>query len=284
MTTRLPKGSRPKIPLHTGIVVPDDDAPDDIEPLPDAMNQLPHFTETIEIVKTVLRGLSAALVSGDTPIYYYEEDEEDGEEGEQKTVRPDCYAVFDVDVAAIMRRNGYFIREVNKAPDFALEIASKSTYEHDLGPKRDIYARLGIREYWLFDATGGKFYGEPLVGETLVDGEYRRIELHRNDAGLVWGRSAVLGLDLCWDNGRLRFYDPETGEYRLNMAELVDAVAERDRTIAERDRALRDAGRALDAERAARRNAETRAAAAEAALESERARIRQLEEELRRRQ
>ncbi len=296
MSTRLPPGSRPK--LAPGIVIPDDDAPDDIVPLPDAMNQLPHFTETIEVVKTVFRGLPAALVSGDTPIYYEED-------GEQRIVRPDCYVAFGVDTEAIMRRNGYFMRRVRKAPDFALEIASESTHTEDTGRKRDIYARLGIGEYWRFDATGGEYYGEPLVGEALVAGEYRRVEMQRNGDGMVWGRSEALGLDLCWDKGRLRFYDPSAGEYRLNMGELVDAVAERDRIIADRDRALRDAESAVDAERAGRQDAEALSAAAEtranaeaearrnaeaalqseqAAREADRARIRQLEEELRRRQ
>ncbi len=168
------------------------------------MNQLPHFTETIEVVKTVFRGLPAALVSGDTPIYYEEE-------GEQRIVRPDCYVAFGVDTEAIMRCNGYFMRRVRKAPDFALEIASESTHTEDMGRKRDIYARLGIGEYWRFDATGGKYYGEPLVGEVLVGREYRRIEIQWNGEGLVWGRSETLGLDLCWDAGRLRFYDRRPG-------------------------------------------------------------------------
>ena len=296
MTTRLPPGSQPQ--LSPNIIVPDHDAPDDLEPLPDAMHQLPHFTETIEVVKTVFRGLPAALVSGDTPIYYEEE-------GQQRIVRPDCYVAFGVDTVATLRRNGYFMRLVNKPPDFALEIASESTHMEDTGRKRDLYARLGIGEYWRFDATGGEFYREPLVGEVLIDGEYRRTEMQRNEEGLVWGRSETLGLDLCWDKGRLRFYDPVTGEYRLNMGELVDAVAERDRIIVERERiiverdqALREAEIAIDAERAARQDAETRAAAdaearrdAEAALQTEQAardadrtRIRQLEEQLRRRQ
>ena len=42
-------------------------------------------------------------------------------------------------------------------------------------------------EYWRFDSTGGDFYGEPLVGEQLVDGEYRRIELERESDGMVRG-------------------------------------------------------------------------------------------------
>ena len=218
----------------------------------------------MQAIRTFLRSQPATLVSGDTPIYY------DDEEGRQRIVRPDCYVAFGVDTAAIMRRNGYFIRSVGKPPGFALEIASASTHDEDTGRKRGLYAWLGIGEYWRFDATGGEFYGEPLVGEVLVDGEYQRLEVQQNDDGLLWGHSPALGLDLCWEGGRLRFYDPATGEYRRNLAESEDAY---------------------ESERTARQDAETRAVTeaearrnAEAALEADRARIRHLEEELRRQQ
>ena len=247
MTTRLPPGSRP--PFAPNIIRPDPDAPDDLEPLPDGMYQEPHFTETVQIVRTIFASEPAVLVSGDTPIYY------DDAEGRQRIVRPDCYVAFDVDTVAIMRRNGYFMRLVGKPPGFALEIASESTYTEDLGRKRDLYARLGIGEYWRFDATGGEFYGEPLAGEVLEDGEYRRLEIRRDDEGRTWGSSPALGMDLCWDEGRLRFYDPARAEFRRNLLESEIRAAD----------------------------AETRAADAEAALEAARARIRQLEEELRRR-
>ncbi len=241
MTARLPPGSSP--PFASNIIRPDPDAPDDLEPLPDGMYQEPHFTETVQIVRTIFASEPAVLVSGDTPIYY------DDEEGQQRIVRPDCYVAFDVDTVAIMRRNGYFMRLVGKPPGFALEIASVSTYTEDLGRKRYLYARLGIGEYWRFDPTGSDFYGEPLVGEVLVDGEYRLLEMRRDDEGRIWGSSPALGMDLCWDDGRLRFYDPVTGEFRRNMVELEAA---------------------LQSEREAREDAQ--------------ARIRQLEEELRRRQ
>ena len=262
MTTRLPPGRRPQ--LSSNIIVPDPDAPDDLEPLPDAMYQEPHFTETMQVVRTLFQGEPNILVSGDTPIYY------DDEEGRQRIVRPDCYVAFDVDTVAILRRNGYFMRLAGKPPGFALESASESTYTEDLGCKRDLYARLGIGEYWRFDSTGGEFYSEPLVGEVLVDGEYRQLEIRRDDDGRVWGSSPALGMDLCWDNGRLRFYDPARGEFRRNLSESEDAY--------ESERAAREEAEArANAEAAARLNAE-------AALQSERARIRQLEEELHRRQ
>ena len=290
MTTGLPP-SRPTA-IVPYLVTPDPDAPDDHEPLPDAMLQEPHFSETMQVVRTYFLGRSAALVSGDSPIYYNDQD------GEQQIVRPDCYIAFDVDEEAIRRRNGYFLRDVGRPPDFALEIASESTHTEDTGRKRGIYARLGIREYWRFDSTGGKFYPEPLSGELLEEGKYRPIEMQCNAEGVVWGRSPALGLDLCWYAGRLRFYDPSAGAYRRNLAEaeaaiLIEQTARRDaeaRTNAEAA-ARRDAEARANAEAAARRDAEARANAeaaarqdAEAARGADQARIRRLEEELRRRQ
>ena len=86
---------------------------------------------------------------------------------------------FGVDVDSILRFNTYRLWEVGKPPDFVLEIGSSSTANNDLGDKRNLYARLGIGEYWRFDATGQDFYREPLAGEFLAEGEYRRFELHR---------------------------------------------------------------------------------------------------------
>ena len=122
--------------------------------------------------------------------------------------------------------NGYFIREVGKAPDFALEIASVSTYENDLGPKRDLYARLSIGEYWRFDATGGQYYAQPLAGETLVDGEYHPIEINREADGIIRGHSPTLGL--CWFDGDLYFFDPATQTWLENLLQAkarADAAA-----------------------------------------------------------
>ena len=196
------------------IVFPGPDAAPDIdEPLPDAMFQVPHYTETLEVLRTHFSLYPLTLVYGNSPIYYTDD------EGETRRVMPDCYVTFGVNAEAIRRRNGFFLHEVGQAPDFALEIASVSTYRNDLGPKRDLYARLGIGEYWRFDPTGGQYYGESLVGETLVDGEYHRHRMHQEDNGLVWGHSPALGLDLCWEPGRLRFFNPATGLYLLNLRE-----------------------------------------------------------------
>jgi Uma2 family endonuclease len=43
-------------------------------------------------------------------------------------------------------------RFLSVVPDLVVEVLSPSTQRRDRGPKRDIYERNGVREYWLLDA------------------------------------------------------------------------------------------------------------------------------------
>lgn len=47
------------------------------------------------------------------------------------------------------------IRNVQGAPDLVVEILSKGTRGRDLGEKRDLYERSGVREYWAIDPERG---------------------------------------------------------------------------------------------------------------------------------
>ena len=129
----------------------------------------------------IFGGRLDVFISGAFYICY---DKTDG----NRRLQPDCFIAFDVDAEAV-RYNlpNYWIWEVGKPPDFVMEIASPTTFENDLGDKRDMYAELGIAEYWRFDPTGGELYGLPLVGERLVDGEYQEYRLHVEPDGTVWG-------------------------------------------------------------------------------------------------
>ena len=133
---------------------------------------------------------------------------------------PDC-AIADgiADPDAVIWRNGYVISEVGKPPDFVLEVASRSAGRRDYTVKRDSYAELGVREYWRFDPTGGRYHNAPLAGDTLVDGEYVALEIVSEPDGRHWGYSEFLGLELWWEEEKLRFRDPETGEYLLTPEE-----------------------------------------------------------------
>ena len=234
MTTKLP------IPTYSKdeIFYPETDG----LPLPDSLEQEPFFIEILATLKAFLEDLDV-LVSGNTIIYYMEGDP-------NLSVAPDCYIVFGIGRAALLElHRTYRVWEAGKFPDFVLEIGSPSTADNDLGPKRELYARLGASEYWRYDPTGGDYYGDPLVGEYLVEGEYRCFEMMSDPDGLPRAHSPLLNLDLRWEEGRLRFYNPVTGRWLENTSEsIARAESERDARVAAEVRAADAEARAADAE------------------------------------
>ena len=179
----------------------------------------------------------------------------------EERLAPDCVVAFGVNPDAIVARNGYVISDVGKPPDFVLEVASRSTGRRDYTVKRAGYAGYGVGEYWRFDHTGGRYHDAALAGDRLVNGVYEPIRINEEPDGVRWGHSPVLGLDLCWERGELRFYDPAAGEYLPSPAEL-------------------EAQRAAAEARAV--GAEARVATERAARLSAEAELRQLREQLRR--
>ncbi len=186
-------------------------------------------------------------------------------------VSPDVYLAFGVDTQAIRPRKLYLPWEVGKPPDWVLEIASSSTGREDVGRKRDIYAHIGVPEYWRFDPTEeSKYHGQKLAGDRLVDGEYQPIELTTAPDGILKGYSDVLALSLCWDDGWPRLYNPATDTYLEGWQQVWAA-----REVAEL--------RATEAELRAAAS-ETRAAAERARRRAVESELQQLRAQLRRRQ
>ncbi len=195
---------------------------------------------------------------------------------------PDCVVAFGVNPEAIVARNGYVISEVGQPPDFVLEVASRSTGRRDYTVKRAGYASYGVGKYWRFDHTGGRYHDVALAGDRLVDGVYEPIKINEEPDGVRWGHSPVLGLDLCWDRGDLRFYDPAVGMYLPSPMDLqAQRAAAESRAVGAEDRAAaeRAARRAAEAERDA---AQERAAAERVARQSFQAELQRLREQLRR--
>ena len=150
---------------------------------------------------------------------------------------PDLMVAFDVDPAAYYRSNAYFISEHGKPPDFVLEIASRSTGRIDVVEKRELYAALGMPEYWRFDETG-EYHGARLAGDQLVDGRYEPFAIEERADGSLQGYSPVLNLNLRWENGQLIWYDPATARPILTYQNQRErAEVERQRADAERQRA-----------------------------------------------
>ena len=155
---------------------------------------------------------------------------------------PDLLVAFGADPEAYRASNGYVITEQGKPPDFVLEIASRRTGREDTGPKRRDYANIGIPEYWRFDETG-EHHGERLAGKRLADGEYVAIDIEELPDGSLQGYSPVLDLYLRWERGELVFYDPATGR---RIVTLENERARADTAEAERN-AEREAGAAAEA-------------------------------------
>ena len=225
------------------------------EPVEDGMLQNPIIEDIASILRVHFKPRTdSALVSGPTFILYDINDP-------NARIAPDCYVVFDVDAKAIVGHNSYRVWQWGKPPDFVLEVASDSTALRDINEKREIYARIGAREYWRFDPSGGLHYGDALAGDRLVGGAYEPYEVRVDEDGNLWGHSDALNLDFYWRGERFWVRDSATGEW-LNFLEAELAAYEVTR------QAHGDAVRAHEATRSAhRREREARLAAEERARE-----------------
>jgi Uma2 family endonuclease len=143
-----------------------------------------------------------------------------------------------------------------RPPSLVVEVTSRKTRRKDTGPKKDLYERIGVEEYILFDPLGD-YLRPQLQGYRLLRGRFQPIPL-AEDGTLL---SRTTGLRMRPEGRRLRLIDAATGEPLL-WAEETEA---------------------------AKREAEARAQAAEAKAAEETAsrhateeRLRALEEELKR--
>ena len=184
-------------------------------------------------------------VVGNLLVYYQQGDR-------NKSVSPDLMVVLG---ASKHVRSSYRVWEEPKAPDFVLEIASESTYRADRGEKRDIYADMGVLEYWQYDPVGS-YLDPPLLGLRLVEGRYVPIPAMAQE-GVLTVRSEVLGLELHLTSGAsvreaLHFYNPVRAEYLRTYREEAQARLKAEDRLEQTEDELRQTQERLREERAAR--------------------------------
>ena len=175
----------------------------------------------IQMFEHHFREANNIYVSGNLLIYY--------EEGNpRKSIAPDVFVVFG---AGKKPRRTYLTWEEGNTPDFVLEVASPSTYQHDFGSKKELYASvLAVKEYYIYDPYGD--ITPSFVGYRLVNGEYQEI-------AFVDGRlpSTVLDLELAEHEGNLRLYNPATQRWLQPPEERAEQVeAELAKALAELER------------------------------------------------
>lgn len=177
------------------------------EPLGETDIHIDEMMEARQALKKRYRDEPRVYVAGNLPIFY--------EEGNPSArVAPDVFVVFGVPKQP---RRSYKLWEERRPPSFVLEVTSRATRLDDRGNKRVQCEELGVFEYFLFDPEAD-YLDPPLQGFRLRGETYELIE--GDDEGNL--ASQVLGLGLQRDDeGRLRFFEPATGQRLLRIEEHI---------------------------------------------------------------
>ncbi len=259
--------------------LPEDIYPEsDGQPMAEADRHRKDMTYLVDALGYHFRDRPDVYVTGNLFLYY--------EEGNPAAcVAPDLFVVVGV---APGDRKTYRLWEEGRVPSMVVEVTSKSTQRKDQ-EKKSLYARLGVREYFMFDPEGD--YLQPsLQGFRLRGRQYRPLG-SAADGSL---RSRALGLTLTVEGNRLRMIESATGVRLLRLDEAHsqtqaaenEAVKQAARAVQQATRAAQEATARRAAEQrsaeeaAARRAAEEQLAEEAAARRAAEERIARLEEKL----
>ena len=186
--------------LKNPIVYPEPDG----SPMAESDDARNYLIYGVEALKLLLQNHPDAYVSGNLWLSY--------ERGvPDAVVCPDVFVVFGVENRP--RRSYKVWEEGGKTPDWVLEVTSSNTRNEDEERKPGIYAKMGVAEYFQYDPTGD--YLKPaLKGRRLKGKRYQMITPEVLEDGTRCFASEVLGVELrLLPDGRLRFFNPESGEY-----------------------------------------------------------------------
>jgi Uma2 family endonuclease len=234
----------------------------DGEPMTESDPTRDYLVYCVEALNIYFGSRRSVYVSGNLFIYY--------ERGNNKAVvSPDVFVVFGV--SKHQRRSYQVWKEDNKIPSFILEITSKTTKREDEKTKPELYARLGVQEYFQYDPTGDYLHPQ-LKGYQLIDRQYQPMTPQVCQGTALSIHSQTLGLDLCLldptfpvlidtESGvpvplELRFFDPQTGEKLLTYRESEQAREQAEQARLAEAQAREQAEQARLAEAQAREQAE----------------------------
>jgi Uma2 family endonuclease len=119
----------------------------------------------------------------------------------KKRITPDVLVALDVPDHV---RLSYKVWEEKQAPRAVFEITSRKTRKVDFGRKREIYAHIGVAEYYLFDPLG-HYLDPPLRGYQLAGNEYVERKLEALPQFAEKSLNGARGWRLFSDNLQLEF-------------------------------------------------------------------------------
>ena len=194
-------------PTETADLYPESDG----KPMAETERHFRELIKNMSRIETHFAHLPGVYVMGDMMMYY--------EEGNpRKSISPDIFVAFGI---GKKERRIYKIWEEGKPPDFVLEFSSKGTYRNDLTRKVQLYASIGIPEYFLYDVDR-RYLPTPLMGFRRVGRDY--VEIPPLAKGGI--PSATLGLEFHLLDDTFGIYDPETQKWLKTAAEDAEERAE----------------------------------------------------------
>lgn len=122
-------------------------------PAPDMRHQSTSFNLTLDLGTLIRRLKKGRVFVAPTDVHFTDTD----------VVQPDLVFVSNERAGIITDAN------IQGAPDLVIEILSPSTEERDRVFKRALYARHGVREYWLVDTR------RKTIEQLLLDGDDFRL-------------------------------------------------------------------------------------------------------------
>ena len=206
------------------------------EPVPQNTRQTVAIVDCFDSLRLRWRGRQDVFVGSDQFVYWDEEYDPETKKG-NPPLAPDVYVVFGV---ANRHRKSYVVREEGKPPDFVLEVVSPSTRRRDEVEKPEIYARMGVPEFFRYDPDGK--LDPALAGFELPRRgrrTYRPLPTEQFAEGVVGIRSNVLGVCLCVRHtepepmvGSVVCYDPAAGRFLPTLYDLDTKAAAAEATAA----------------------------------------------------
>jgi Uma2 family endonuclease len=177
-----------------------------------------HRRAIVRLIELIERRYSGqrVYVSGDLLLYY--------EQGNpKKYVVPDVFVVKDL---LPKDRRVYKLWLERKPPNVVIEVTSRKTKKKDQTEKPPLYAKLGVKELFLFDPDAD-YLDPPLQGYRLGKSGYRPIAPDAEGRLL----SKELGIRLRFEESGLQLYDAETGKRLLTAAEEAEKLREEVRRL-----------------------------------------------------
>lgn len=194
-------------PPQTKIDYPTSDG----KPMAETMQHILVITYLLDALMAWFRDRADMYVGANNLIYYVEG-------FPKKSFASDVYLIPGLDKAP---RRVLKLWEIKRAPAVIFEITSRETWKDDLGDQMDLYAQLGVREYFVYDVEHEELE-PPLLGFQLLDDEY--VAMQPDAEGKI--HSAEMQLALQQVDGTLRLINPRTGEILKTYGESEAARGE----------------------------------------------------------